>query len=251
MVEVGEHPILWHIMKLYSHFGVNDFIICLGYKGYVIKEYFANYLLHSADVTFDIARNNMTIHQNTAEPWRVTLVDTGQDTMTGGRLKAVGRYLEGESEFCFTYGDGVGDIDVARQIRFHRNHGKLATMTVSRPPGRFGEVILSGRDVRAFSEKGDNHNAWVNAGYFVLSPQVLDYIDGPSTTWEQEPLARLVEEGQLCAYPHDGFWHPMDTVRDRNHLVGLWSRGEAPWKLWDNPCRAGAEQPLVAESLLI
>ena len=232
MVTVGEHPILWHIMKIYSQHGVNDFIVCLGYKSYVIKEYFANYFLHSSDVTFDMSANEMIVHDNRAEPWRVTLVDTGLATMTGGRLKAVAPYL-GDEDFCFTYGDGVGDVDVRRTIEFHRRHGKLATVTVARPPGRFGEIKLEGDYVTGFAEKRDNAAAWINAGFFVLSPGVLDYVEGPSTVWEEEPLERLTRDGQLAAYTHTGFWHPMDTVRDRNLLVDLWDSGAAPWKTWD------------------
>lgn len=233
MVTVGEQPILWHIMKSYSTHGINDFVICLGYKGYVIKEYFANYFLHSSDVTFDLGKNTTTIHHKRAEPWRVTLVDTGQSAMTGGRLKAVAPYLDGD-DFCFTYGDGVTDLDIGRSIEFHKAHGRLATVTVARPPGRFGEVKLDGDRVSSFAEKRDNAAAWINAGFFVLSPKVIDYIDESSTVWEQEPLERLTAEGQLHAFTHPGFWHPMDTVRDRKHLQDLWSSGEAPWKTWSD-----------------
>lgn len=231
MVEVGGNPILWHILKIYSHYGINDFIICLGYKGYVIKEFFANYFLHTADVTFHMEENRMEVHERTTEPWRVTLVNTGDTTQTGGRLKRVSKYLSGEDNFCLTYGDGVADIDVAKSIEFHRRHGKLATMTAVQPGGRWGALEIAGDEVTAFREKpaGDG---WVNGGFFVLSPKVIDYIAGDETLWEKEPLERLAEEGQLKAYRHTGFWQPMDTLRDKTHLEELWQRGTAPWRTW-------------------
>jgi glucose-1-phosphate cytidylyltransferase len=231
MIEIGGRPILWHIMKIYSTHGINDFIICLGYKGYMIKEYFANYFLHMSDVTFDMVHNKMEIHQNNAEPWRVTLVDTGENTMTGGRLKRVREYLGGEP-FCFTYGDGVGDIDITKLIAFHKAQNKLATLTGTQPPGRFGALNLSGNHVTSFEEKPHGDGAWINGGFFVLSPEVLDYIEGDSVTWEREPLEGLARDGQLTAYLHSGFWQPMDTMRDKNHLEELWQSGKAPWKVW-------------------
>lgn len=231
MVEIGGRPILWHIMKIYSSFGINEFIICLGYKGYVIKEYFANYFLHMSDVTFDMSRNDMEVHQNNAEPWRVTLVDTGEETMTGGRLKRVRRYLD-EREFCFTYGDGLGDIDVGATIEFHRRHGNLATVTATQPPGRFGALAMQGSRVISFQEKPHGDGAWINGGFFVLSPRVIDYIKDDSTLWEKEPLEHLARDGQLHAYFHHGFWQPMDTLRDKQHLESLWQEDRAPWKRW-------------------
>ncbi len=231
MVEVGGRPILWHIMKLYSYYGINDFIICLGYKGYVIKEYFANYFLHMSDVTFDMEHNRMSVHQNNAEPWRVTLVDTGDETMTGGRLRRVHRYL-GDEDFCFTYGDGVSDIDIAATLEFHRRHGKLATITATQPPGRFGALEFQGHAVQSFLEKPQGDGGWINGGFFVLSPKVIDYIHDDSTVWEKEPLERLANGGELQAYFHHGFWQPMDTLRDKQHLEKLWQEGKAPWKLW-------------------
>lgn len=231
MVEVGGNPILWHILKIYSHYGINDFIICLGYKGYVIKEFFANYFLHTADVTFHMDENRMEVHDSKAEPWRVTLVNTGDTTQTGGRLKRVSKYLGGDDTFCLTYGDGVADVDVAKSIEFHRQHGKLATMTAVQPGGRWGALEIEGDGITAFREKpaGDG---WVNGGFFVLSPKVIDYIAGDETLWEKEPLERLAEEGQLKAYRHTGFWQPMDTLRDKTHLEELWQRGTAPWRTW-------------------
>ncbi len=231
MIEVGGRPLLWHIMKIYSHFGVNDFIICCGYKGIVIKEYFANYLLHMSDVTFNMAQNSVTVHQNHAEPWNVTLVDTGERTQTGGRLRRITRYVAGEP-FCMTYGDGVGDIDVARLIAAHHAHGRLATMTATQPPGRFGAIELHGGRVTRFVEKPSGDGNWINGGFFVLSPGALDYIDGDDTIWEAEPLENLTRDGQLEAVCHHGFWQPMDTLRDKNHLEALWASGQAPWKLW-------------------
>ncbi|TAK87936.1 MAG: glucose-1-phosphate cytidylyltransferase [Betaproteobacteria bacterium] len=232
MVEVGGRPVLWHVMKVYSAQGIHDFIVCLGYKGYVIKEYFANYFLHMSDVTFDMTDNRMHVHQANAEPWKVTLVETGDATMTGGRIKRVGRYVRDEPIFCLTYGDGVGDVDVAGSIAFHRSHGKLATMTAVQPPGRFGALELKGDAVASFKEKPQGDGGWINGGFFVLSPKVLDYIDGDDIIWEREPLERLAKEGQLRAWQHRGFWQPMDTLRDKQHLEELWSSGRAPWKKW-------------------
>ncbi|PMS15857.1 glucose-1-phosphate cytidylyltransferase [Trinickia dabaoshanensis] len=231
MIEIGGRPILWHIMKIYSSHGVNDFIICCGYKGYVIKEYFANYFLHMSDVTFDMSNNKMEVHQNNAESWRVTLVDTGEQTMTGGRLKRVAPYL-GDEDFCFTYGDGVGNIDISALIEFHRSHGKLATLTATQPPGRFGALDVHGSAVRSFQEKPHGDGAWINGGFFVLSPKVVEYIDGDQTIWERDPMEKLAHEGQLQAWFHRDFWQPMDTLRDKNHLEDLWSSNKAPWKVW-------------------
>ena len=231
MVEVGGKPILWHIMKMYSAYGINDFVICCGYKGYVIKEYFANYFLHMSNVTFDMVNNEMQVHQRHAEPWRVTLVDTGDDTMTGGRLRRVKEFL-GDEDFCFTYGDGVGDVDIGSLIAFHRSHGKLATLTATQPPGRFGALEMNGHDVLGFQEKPQGDGGWINGGFFVLSPKVIDYIAGDATSWEREPLERLAREGQLSAFLHSGFWQPMDTLRDKNHLEEQWQSGKAPWKAW-------------------
>jgi glucose-1-phosphate cytidylyltransferase len=233
MIEIGGRPILWHILKSYAHHGINDFIICCGYKGYVIKEYFANYFLHMSDVTFDIAKNKMEIHQNNAEPWRVTLVNTGEDTMTGGRLKRVSGYLKNEEAFCFTYGDGVGDVNISELIAFHRSHGSLATLTATFPPGRFGALdILPDHSISSFKEKPKGDGGRINGGYFVLSPKVFDLIEGDETTWEREPLEFLAQSGQLKAFEHNGFWQPMDTLRDKNHLEELWQTGNAPWKVW-------------------
>jgi glucose-1-phosphate cytidylyltransferase len=231
MVEIGGKPILWHIMKGYSAHGVNDFIVCCGYKGYVIKEYFANYFLHTSDVTFDMQRNSMEVHQKHAEPWRVTLVDTGEHTMTGGRLRRVRNFL-GDSDFCMTYGDGVSDVDIGELVRFHQQSGKLATITSVQPPGRFGTLEFQGDAVRSFHEKPHGDGAWINGGFFVLSPRVIDYIEGDDTVWERAPLERLAVDGQLVAFRHRGFWQPMDTLRDRNHLEELWNSGKAPWKVW-------------------
>jgi glucose-1-phosphate cytidylyltransferase len=233
LVEVGGRPILWHILKMYSHYGVNDFVICCGYKGYLIKEYFANYFLHSSDVTFNIAANSMEVHENRAEPWCVTLVDTGESSMTGGRLKRVRHYVETEPEFCFTYGDGVSDVDISASIAFHRRHGKKATVTTPFPAGRFGAVQLEGDQVVSFQEKPRGDGARINGGFFVLSPDAIDYIDGDDTTWEQEPLNDLAADGELMAFPHDGFWQPMDTLRDKSYLDELWASGSAPWKQWN------------------
>lgn len=233
MIDIGGKPILWHVMKIYSAHGVNDFIICCGYKGYVIKEYFANYFLHMSDVTFDMANNQMQVHQQKAEPWRVTLVDTGDDTLTGGRLKRVAPYLQGETEFCFTYGDGVGDVDITALIEFHRQQGRLATITATQPPGRFGSLSLKDAQITSFIEKPIGDGAWINGGFFVLSPQVIDYIAGDDTIWEREPMETLAKEGQFSAYVHRGFWQPMDTLRDKQLLESLWDSGKAPWKVWE------------------
>jgi glucose-1-phosphate cytidylyltransferase len=232
MIEIGGKPILWHILKTYSHHGINDFIICCGYKGYVIKEYFANYFLHMSDVTFDMSKNSMEVHQRNAEPWRVTLVDTGEDTMTGGRLKRVADYVKDEEAFCFTYGDGVADVNVTALIAFHKAQNVKATLTGTIPPGRFGALDLKGSKVNSFMEKPKGDGAMINGGYFVLSPDVIDYITDDTTTWEREPLERLAQEGNLAAYQHHGFWQPMDTLRDKIHLEELWQSGRAPWKVW-------------------
>ena len=231
MVEVGGKPILWHIMKIYSAHGVNDFVICCGYKGYVIKEYFANYFLHMSDVTFDMAHNEMQVHQRYAEPWKVTLIDTGDDSMTGGRLRRVRQYL-GDEDFCFTYGDGVGDINITETIKLHQQQGAMATLTATQPPGRFGALGLSGHKVNGFQEKPQGDGGWINGGFFVLSPRVIDYIESDNTVWEKEPMERLAQEDQLSAYFHNGFWQPMDTLRDKMHLEELWQSGKAPWKVW-------------------
>lgn len=232
MIEVGGKPILWHIMKLYSAYGVNEFIICCGYKGYVIKEYFANYFLHMSDVTFDLANNQMQVHEKHAEPWRVTLVDTGEETMTGGRLKRVAPYVRGDEAFCFTYGDGVADIDVAAQIAFHRNHGKWATITAVQPPGRYGALQTSGLQVSGFTEKPRGDGGLINGGFFVLSSKCLDLIESDETSWEMGPLVELARQGQLMAFEHRGYWQAMDTLREKNLLEDLWLSGKAPWKVW-------------------
>jgi glucose-1-phosphate cytidylyltransferase len=230
MVEVGGRPILWHIMKMYSSHEINEFIICLGYKGYVIKEYFANYFLHMSDVTFDMKDNRMRVHRNDCEPWTVTLVDTGIDTMTGGRLKRIASYLN--DDFCFTYGDGVSDVDIGKLIEFHRQHRRLATVTAVQPPGRFGEIDLEGDRIVQFKEKPKGDGNWINGGFFVLSPDVKNYIEGDQTYWERDPLERLAQDNQLCAFKHYGFWYAMDTLRDKIHLDQLWNSGRAPWKVW-------------------
>jgi glucose-1-phosphate cytidylyltransferase len=232
MIEVGGKPILWHILKMYSSHGVNEFIICCGYKGYVIKEYFANYFLHMSDVTFDMADNHMEVHQHKAEPWRVTLVDTGEDTLTGGRLKRVASYIEKEEAFCFTYGDGVSDLDIGASIAFHHKHGKLATVTAVQPPGRYGAINRDGDQVTGFTEKPRGDGGVINGGFFVLSPKCLDFIDGDTSSWEGEPLVELAQSGQMMAFEHTGFWQPMDTLRDKNLLEDLWATGKAPWKTW-------------------
>jgi glucose-1-phosphate cytidylyltransferase len=228
MIQIGSKPILWHIMKLYSGYGIDDFVVCLGYKGYVIKEFFANYYLHSCDVTFDLANNSVEVHQNNAEPWRVTLVDTGEATMTGGRLARVLHYVEDE-EFCFTYGDGVGDVDIGALVDFHRSQGTLATVTAVQPPGRFGALEIEDRRVTGFAEKPQGDGGWINGGFFVLSPEVGRYLDGDATVWEREPLEALARDGQLSVYEHTGFWQPMDTQRDMRQLQEIWDSGQAPW----------------------
>ena len=232
MVEIGGMPILWHIMKIYSAHGYNEFIICLGYKGYLIKEYFSNYFLHLSDVTFDIGNNKIEVHQNLADPWKVTLVDTGDETMTGGRLKRVRGYLSDHEDFFFTYGDGVGNIDVTKSLEFHKAQGVLATMTATQPPGRFGALNMDGIKVLGFQEKPQGDGGWINGGYFVLSPKVIDYIEDDNTIWERDPLERLAADGQLSAYQHHGFWQPMDTLREKQHLESLWDGGNPPWKVW-------------------
>jgi glucose-1-phosphate cytidylyltransferase len=232
MIEIGGKPILWHIMKSYSAHGVNDFIICCGYKGYVIKEYFANYFLHMSDVTFDMAANRMEVHERHAEPWRVTLIDTGEDTQTGGRLKRIAPYLKGEESFCFTYGDGVADVNIRASIAFHQAHGKLATVTAVQPPGRFGALQFDGAHVTAFAEKPRGDGGLINGGYFVLSPAVLDLIEGDAMPWEAAPLEKLTQQNQLMAFEHQGFWQPMDTLREMTMLEDLWQSGKAPWKVW-------------------
>jgi glucose-1-phosphate cytidylyltransferase len=231
MVEIGGKPILWHIMKLYAAHGIEEFVICLGYKGYMIKEYFANYYLHTSDVSFDLAGGGMEIHRSSTEPWRVTLVDTGEQTMTGGRLKRVLSFL-GDDEFCFTYGDGVADIDMSALLAFHREQGTLATVTAVQPPGRFGAMEIDGTRVRHFQEKPRGDGGWMNGGFFVLSPEVGRYLKDDQTVWEQEPMRSLADDGQLSSYRHEGFWEAMDTIRDRNHLEALWASGDAPWRIW-------------------
>ena len=233
MVEVGGKPILWHIMKMYSHYGVDDFIICCGYKGYVIKEYFANYFLHQSDVTFDLERNTIEVHRQGAESWRVTLVDTGDETQTGGRLLRVADYIRDEEAFCLTYGDGVADVDLSDVIAFHRSHGKAATVTATLPAGRFGALEIEGSRVLSFQEKPRGDGGLINGGFFVLSPTVLDLIEGDSTLWEKEPLHALATQGELMAYEHTGFWQPMDTLREKHYLEQLWADDQAPWKKWD------------------
>ncbi len=232
MIEVGGKPILWHILKIYSHHGINDFVVCCGYKGYIIKEYFANYFLHMSDVTFDMSENSMEVHQRNAEPWRITLVDTGEDTMTGGRLKRIANYVKDEEAFCFTYGDGIGDVNITELIAFHNAAGVKATLTATIPPGRFGVLDIVGSKVSSFIEKPKGNGSMINSGYFVLSPKVIDYISDDSTAWERAPLERLAREGDLVAYQHHGFWQPMDTLRDKNYLEELWQSGRAPWKVW-------------------
>jgi glucose-1-phosphate cytidylyltransferase len=233
MIEIGGKPILWHIMKIYSSHGIQDFVICCGYKGYIVKEYFANYFLHMSDVTFDMLKNEMQVHQRYAESWRVTLVETGENTMTGGRLKRVADYVRGEEAFCFTYGDGVASVDIAALVAFHKRHGKLATITAVQPSGRYGALDLNETTVRGFIEKPRGDGGWINGGFFVLSPKCLDYVAGDMTSWEGEPLTRLAANGELMAFEHTGFWQPMDTLRDKNHLEELWRSGNAPWKSWE------------------
>ncbi len=232
MIEIGGMPIIWHIMKIYSHHGINEFIICLGYKGYIIKEYFQNYFLHMSNVTFDMKTNRMEVHNASAEPWRVTLVDTGEKTMIGGRIKRILPFLGDDKEFLLTYGDGVGDVDILAAIDLHRREGRLATVTATQPPGRFGSIKYEGHRITGFQEKPMGDGGWINGGYFVLSPEVGRYIEGDATVWEQEPMQRLAADGQLSVYFHPGFWQPMDTLRDKRHLEDLWTSGKAPWKLW-------------------
>jgi glucose-1-phosphate cytidylyltransferase len=232
MVEIGGRPMLWHIMKMYSAHGVTDFVVCCGYRGYMIKEYFANFSLHMSDITFDLEHNTVHVRKERTEPWRITLIDTGEGTLTGGRLKRVVDYVEGEDEFCMTYGDGLSDIDISATITFHREHGRLATVTAVKPPGRFGALELEGQRVTSFMEKPTGDEGLINGGFFVLDPRCLDLIEGDDTRWEDEPLTRLAAEDQLRAYEHHGFWQPMDTVRERNLLEDLWASGGAPWKTW-------------------
>jgi glucose-1-phosphate cytidylyltransferase len=233
MIEIGGKPILWHIMKIYSAHGIQDFIVCCGYRGYLIKEYFANYFLHMSDVTFDMAKNEMKVHQQHAEPWRVTLVDTGENTMTGGRLLRVADYVRDDAAFCFTYGDGVSDVNIRQQIEFHANHRKLATITAVQPPGRYGTLTMDRGAVRSFVEKPKGDGGWINGGFFVLSPKCLDYIDGDHSSWEGKPLDDIAAAGEMMAYEHRGFWLPMDTLRDKNRLEDLWTSKKAPWKCWE------------------
>lgn len=233
MIEIGGMPILWHIMKLYSAHGIQDFVICCGYKGYLIKEYFANYFLHMSDVTFDMTKNEMFVHQRKAEPWKVTLVDTGEDTLTGGRLKRVADYVRDEEAFCFTYGDGVANVDISALVAFHRAHGRQATVTAVQPPGRYGALKMQGSTVNGFSEKPKGDGGWINGGFFVLSPACLALISGDTSSWEGEPLNKLAASDQLRAYQHSGFWQPMDTLREKNYLEELWLSGKAPWKIWE------------------
>lgn len=233
MIEIGGKPILWHILKIYSSHGINDFVICCGYKSFVIKEYFLNYFVHQSDITIDIQNNDIEVHRRNAEPWKITLVDTGMHTMTGGRLKRVSGYLSDEDAFCFTYGDGVADIDITAEIKFHKSHGRLATIGAVQPPGRFGSLALDADKVLGFIEKPKGDGGWINGGFFILSPEVIKFIRGDDISWEQEPLEQLAQNDQLRAYFHDGFWQPMDTLRDKNHLENLWISDAAPWKVWN------------------
>ena len=232
MIEIGGKPILWHIMKIYSAHGVNEFIICCGYKGYIIKEYFANYFLHMSDVTFDMANNEMQVHQKKAEPWKVTLVDTGEQTLTGGRLKRVASYLKGEESFCITYGDGLSDLDISASLQFHKNHGKLATVTAVQPPGRYGALKREGNQATGVTEKPRGDGGLINGGFFILSPKTIDLIEDDTTTWEAEPMTELAASGEMMMFEHDGFWQPMDTLREKTMLENLWASGDAPWKVW-------------------
>jgi glucose-1-phosphate cytidylyltransferase len=232
MIEIGGRPILWHIMKMYSAHGISDFVICCGFKGYLIKEYFANYFLHMSDITFDMGSNQMEVHQQNVEPWRVTLIDTGEDTLTGGRLRRVSEYIKDDKAFCFTYGDGVSDVDISALVRYHRQHGKLATVTAVSPPGRYGALEQSGGRVTEFVEKPRGDGGLINGGFFVLDPQCLDLIEGDKSSWEGKPLKDLAAMGEMMAYEHKGFWQPMDTLRDKNLLEELWDSGKAPWKVW-------------------
>ena len=231
MIEIGSKPILWHIMKIYSTYGINDFVICCGYKGYLVKEYFANYFLHTSDITIDMKNNEMEVHHKYAEPWKVTLVDTGLETMTGGRLKRVKNFVEDDT-FCFTYGDGVSDINISKLIKFHKNNNVYATVTAVQPTSRFGVLNINGNKITSFKEKPNDTASWINAGFFVLDPKVFDYIDGDSTVWEKQPLEKLAEENNLSAYKHTSFWQPLDTLRDKNYLDELWRSKKAPWKIW-------------------
>lgn len=233
MVEIGGKPILWHIMKIYSQYGINEFIICLGYKGYFIKEYFSNYFLHMSDVTFDMQNNSVEVHNKRAEPWKVTLVDTGDHSMTGGRIKRIYNYVKDDEAFCLTYGDGVADINISELVKFHQAHGKQATLTATYAPGRFGAIDINMNQITQFTEKPKGDGARINGGFFVLSPKVIDRIEGDATIWEQEPLKSLAEDGELMAFKHNGFWQPMDTLRDKTHLEELWEANKAPWKTWD------------------
>lgn len=233
MIEIGGKPILWHIMKLYSSYGINEFIICCGYKGYIIKEYFANYFLHMSDVTFDMANNQMEVHHRKAEPWKVTLVDTGEETLTGGRLKRVADYVKNEEAFCFTYGDGVADVNISKLIEFHLSHKKLATVTAVQPPGRYGALNMKENQVLGFTEKPKGDGGWINGGFFVLSPKCIALIDNDQSSWEGAPLTTLAAQSELMAFEHAGFWQPMDTLREKNMLEDLWQNGKAPWKTWD------------------
>jgi glucose-1-phosphate cytidylyltransferase len=233
MIEIGNMPLLWHIMKIYSFFGINDFIVCCGYKGYVIKEYFANYFLHMSDVTFDMKSNKLEVHNHKAEPWSITLIDTGEHSMTGGRLKRVAKYLQTEESFCFTYGDGLANINLRELITFHKNHGKLATVTAVQPAGRYGALELSGSNVIGFVEKPRGDGGWINGGFFILSPRCIELIQGDECVWESGPLNTLAKKGELEAFFHKGFWQPMDTLRDKNQLEELWSTGKAPWRVWN------------------
>ena len=233
MIEIGGKPILWHIMKIYSNHGINEFIICCGYKGYVIKEYFANYFLHQSDITFNMSNNDMKIHQERAEPWKVTLVDTGETTMTGGRLKRVKDFLNINEDFCFTYGDGVSDLNITKLIKFHKQHGKLATLTAVYPPGRFGALEIKNGNVKKFQEKPKGDGGMINGGFFILNPKTIDLIEDDSCSWEKEPLSMLAKKNQLVAFEHKGFWQPMDTLRDKNYLEDLWLADKAPWKTWN------------------
>ena len=232
MIEIGGKPILWHIMKMYSAHGINEFIVCLGYKGYVIKEYFQNYFLHMSDVTFDVRNNSMEVHNVQSEPWKVTLVDTGLNSMIGGRIKRIIPYVKDDEAFCLTYGDGVGNVNISEAIELHKAKGKLATVTAVQPPGRFGALKLNGSEVTGFQEKPMGDGGWINGGFFVLSPKIVDYIDGDSTVWEREPMENLAKDGQLNAFFHDDFWQPLDTLRDKKHLEELWEANQAPWKIW-------------------
>lgn len=232
MIEIGGKPILWHIMKIYSYYGINDFIICCGYKGYIIKEYFANYFLHQSDLTLDMSTNEINIHQERAEPWKVTLIDTGEKTMTGGRVKRIKEYLNNDQDFCLTYGDGLANLDILKLIKFHKNHGKAATLSAIYPPGRFGSLNIKENQVTSFFEKPRGDGALINGGFFVLNSKIFKYIEGDFTVWEQEPLNKLASDGELMSFKHEDFWHPMDTLRDKHHLEKLWESNKAPWKLW-------------------